>query len=262
MGSDKTLLVTVKDGVARITFNRPERRNAVDFEAMQLFHDAIQQAADDDTKVIVLTGAGDAFCAGADLQARTPEQIKSYDVTAGLRKHTTPAILTMNRISKPVIARIHGPAAGIGFSYALAADIRIASEQAKFSMGFVKIGLIPDGGSTYFLPRLVGYSKAFELMATGNTIGAAEALSLGLVNQVVPVEKLDSVVDALVETFRAAPAIALGKIKAALTRSQNADLASALEFEAVNQADCFHSEDFLEGVNAFLQKRKASFQGR
>ena len=262
MGSGDKLTVTLENRVTRITFNRPERRNAVDFEAMQQLHDAIQQAARDDTRVIVLTGAGDAFCAGADLQARTPEQIKSYDVTAGLRKHTTPAILAMSRMPKPIIARVHGPAAGIGFSYALAADIRIASDQAKFSMGFIKIGLMPDGGSTHFLPRLVGYSRAFELMATGVTIDASQALALGLVNQVVPVEKLDSAVNALVETFLAAPAIALGKIKEALAYSQSADLGSALEFEALNQADCFRSEDFLEGVNAFLQKRKASFQGR
>jgi 2-(1,2-epoxy-1,2-dihydrophenyl)acetyl-CoA isomerase len=262
MSSDKRLLVTRENRVTRITFNRPERLNAVDFETMQLFNDAIQQAAGDDTKVIVLTGAGEAFCAGADLQARTPEQIRSYDVTAGLRQHTTPAILAMNRIPKPIIARVHGPAAGIGFSYALASDIRIISEQAKFNMAFIKIGLIPDGGSTYFLPRVVGYSKAFELMATGRTIGADEALSLGLVNQVVPVEKLDAAVNALVETFLAAPAIALGKIKEALVHGQSADLGSALEFEALNQAACFRSEDFLEGVTAFLQKRKASFQGR
>jgi 2-(1,2-epoxy-1,2-dihydrophenyl)acetyl-CoA isomerase len=262
MSSDKRLLVTRENRVTRITFNRPERLNAVDFETMQLFHDAIQQAARDDTKVIVLTGAGEAFCAGADLQARTPEQIRSYDVTAGLRQHTTPAILAMNRMPKPVIARVHGPAAGIGFSYALASDIRIASEQAKFNMAFIKIGLIPDGGSTYFLPRLVGYSKALELMTTGRTVGADEALSLGLVNQVVTVEKLDAAVNSLVETLLAAPALALGKIKEALVHSQTAGLASALEFEALNQAECFHSEDFLEGVNAFLQKRKASFQGR
>ena len=114
MSSDKRLSVTRENRVTRITFNRPERRNAVDFEVMQLFHDAIQQAAVDDTKVIVLTGAGDAFCAGADLQARTPEQTKSYDVTAGLRRHTTPAILAMSRMPKPIIARVHGPAAGIG----------------------------------------------------------------------------------------------------------------------------------------------------
>src|SRR5262245_23673897 len=241
MSSDKRLLVTRENRVTRITFNRPERRNAVDFETMQLFHDAIQQAAGDETRVIVLTGAGEAFCAGADLQARTPEQIKNYDVTAGLRQHTTPAILTMNRMPKPIIARVHGPAAGIGFSYALASDIRIVSEQAKFSMAFIKIGLIPDGGSTYFLPRLVGYGKAFEVMATGRTTGADEALSLGLVNQVVPVEKLDAAVNALVETFLAAPAIALAKIKEALVHGQNADLGAALEFEALNQAECFRS---------------------
>ena len=136
MGSGEKLIVTGENRVTRITFNRPERRNAVDFEAMQLFHDAIQQAARDDTKVVVLTGAGDAFCAGADLQARTPEQIKSYDVTAGLRKHTTPAILAMSRMSKPIIARVHGPAAGIGFSYALAVRYPDCLRPGKVQHGF------------------------------------------------------------------------------------------------------------------------------
>src|SRR5262249_20299954 len=183
--SDKTL-ITLEEGINRITINRPERRNSVDVETVDLLHEAIQRSAEDESKVIILTGAGDAFCAGADLQATSERDIKSIDVTASLRERTNPTILAMRGLLKPIIARVHGHAVGVGCNYALACDIIIASEQAKFGQVFVKIGLMPDGGATFFLPRAVGYAKAFELMATGDIITAAEALGLGLVNRVVP----------------------------------------------------------------------------
>jgi 2-(1,2-epoxy-1,2-dihydrophenyl)acetyl-CoA isomerase len=262
MASSKKLLVTLEDGIKRITFNRPERRNSVDVETVGLLHEAIQRSAEDESKVVILTGAGDSFCAGADLQATSERDIKNIDVTASLREHTNPTILAMRNLSKPIIARVHGHAVGVGCNYALACDILIASEQAKFGQVFVKIGLMPDGGSTYFLPRIVGYAKAFELMATGDIIGAQEALTLGLVNRVVPFEELDPTVNAMAARLATAAPIALQKIKHGLNHGQNSDLASALDFEAVNQDACFHSEDFMEGVKAFIEKRKASFQGK
>jgi 2-(1,2-epoxy-1,2-dihydrophenyl)acetyl-CoA isomerase len=262
MTSSDKLLVTLEDGVKRITINRPEKRNSVDVETLELLHEAIESSSEDDSKVVILTGAGDAFCAGADLQATSERDIKNIDVTASLREHTNPTILAMRGLPKPIIARVHGPAVGVGCNYALACDILIASEQAKFGQVFVKIGLMPDGGSTYFLPRQVGYAKAFELMATGDIISANDALALGLVNRVVPYEELDTTVNAMAARLAIAAPIALRKIKQGLNHGQNSDLASALDFEAVNQDECFHSEDFMEGVAAFLQKRKPSFQGR
>lgn len=259
--SDK-LLITLEDGIKRITINRPERRNSVDIETVELLHEAIQRSAEDESKVVILTGAGDSFCAGADLQATSERDIKNIDVTASLRQHTNPTILAMRSLPKPIIARVHGHAVGVGCNYALACDILIASEQAKFGQVFVKIGLMPDGGSTFFLPRTVGYAKAFELMATGDIISAHEALALGLVNRVVPFEELDTTVTAMAARLSRAAPIALRKIKEGLNHGLNSDLASALDFEAVNQDACFHSEDFMEGVKAFLEKRKASFQGR
>lgn len=260
VSSDK-LLVTLEEGIKRITFNRPERRNSVDTETVELLRDAIYQSGRDESKVVILTGSGEAFCAGADLQATGAADIRNLDVTASLRSHTNPTILAMRRLSKPIIARVHGPAAGVGCNYALACDLIIASEKAKFGQVFVKIGLMPDGGSTYFLPRLVGYAKAFELMATGDIISAQEALALGLVNRVVPFEELDATVNELATRLAAAPSIALAKIKEGLNHGEKSDLASALEFEAVSQAACFKSGDFAEGVKAFLEKRKPQFKG-
>jgi 2-(1,2-epoxy-1,2-dihydrophenyl)acetyl-CoA isomerase len=257
------LLITLENGVKRITFNNPTRRNSIDFDTIGLFAEAIRQSATDDTRVVIITGAGDSFCAGADLQSISASGgVANHDVTASLRAGVNPGVLAMRELPKPIIARVHGHAAGVGCNYALAADLIIASEQAFFGQVFVKIGLMPDGGGTYFLPRLVGYNKAFELMALGDPIPAREALDLGLLNRVVPVEDLDHTVNALAARLAEAPAIPIAKIKAALNRSLQADLAAMLEFEAVNQGECFRSRDFQEGVSAFLQKRKASFTGQ
>ena len=262
MASSEKLLVTLDAGVKRITINRPDRRNSVDIETVELLHDAITRSAEDESKVIIITGAGESFCAGADLQATSQQDIKSIDVTASLREHTNPTILAMRSLPKPIIARVHGHAVGVGCNYALACDIIIASEQAKFGQVFVKIGLMPDGGSTFFLPRTVGYAKAFELMATGEILNAHDARELGLVNHVVPLEQLDSTVNSMATRMSSAAPIALRKIKEGLNHGLGADLAAALDFEAVNQGECFQSEDFLEGVKAFLEKRQATFQGR
>lgn len=262
MASSEKLLVSLEGGIKRITFNRPDRRNAVDHETFALLREAVEESARDESRVIILTGAGDAFCAGADIAALSPEEIARFDVTASLRDNINPSIMALRTVPKPVIARVHGHAAGIGCNYALACDLIIASEQAVFSELFVRIALMPDGGGTFFLPRLVGYHKAFELMATGEAISAQEAMRLGIVNRVVPFAELDATVNQLAEKLAQSPAIALAGMKAALNHSMNSDLASALNFEAIHQGDCFRSADFREGVAAFLEKRKANFTGK
>jgi 2-(1,2-epoxy-1,2-dihydrophenyl)acetyl-CoA isomerase len=253
MSSEPKILITLENGIKRITFNRPKTRNSVDPETFELFNQAMIDSANDESRVIILSGTGEAFCSGADLSSFHAMDAANYDVTTSLRERTNPAILAMRAMTKPIIARVHGPAAGIGCNYALACDIIIASEQAYFAELFVKIGLMPDGGGTYFFPRMVGYQKAFELMTLGEIVPAAEA---------VPFSELDATVNAMAERLAAAPVIAVGKIKAGLNHALNSDLASALEFEAVNQAACFHSADFREGVTAFLEKRKAVFTGK
>ena len=258
--SDK-VLVTLENGIKRITFNNPARRNAMDFEAFKFIGDEIKRSATDETKVVVLTGAGDAFCAGADVQGFGSGEATG-DVTASLRGGVNPGIQAMRDLPKPIIARVQGHAAGVGCNYALAADIIIASEQAFFGQVFVKIGLMPDGGGTYFLPRSVGYNKAFELIALGDPISSQQAFEMGMINRVVPAEELDATVNKLAERLAASPGIALAKIKAGLIAALKSDLAGALDFEAVNQGDCFRSEDFKEGVSAFLEKRKPTFKDK
>jgi 2-(1,2-epoxy-1,2-dihydrophenyl)acetyl-CoA isomerase len=259
MADEPRLLVTLKDGVKRITFNAPERRNAVDRATAELLLEAVQETARDESKVLVLTGAGDAFCAGADLSAVKPG---GSDVTEFLRRVANPTILALREMPKPVIARVHGHAVGIGCNYALAADIRLASTDAKFGQVFAKIGLIPDGGSTYFLPRMIGYPKAFEWMATAAIIDAKQAQEFGLLNCVVPVKELDAVVDEWCARLCSCATLAIAGIKRALSYGESHTLAEALDCEAVTQDTCFQSNDFREGVAAFREKRKAVFQGR
>jgi len=259
MDSNDKLLVTLEAGVKRITFNRPARRNAVDFEMFEAFAEAVAQTARDDSRVLVITGAGDSFCAGLDLSSLDPRELAGTDIAARVRELINPPVLALRAMTKPVIARVHGPAVGIGYSYVLASDIRLASEAATFSQSFVRVGLMPDGGSTHFLPRLVGYARAFELMATGAQVSAEEALRLGLVNRVLPAGQLDAAVDELARQLAAGPRPSLARIKAALARAEQESLLAALDFEAEGQADCFRSPDFLEGVTSFMQKRPPRF---
>ena len=262
MNRDEKLLVTLEGGVKRITFNNPSRRNAVDFRMFAAFAEAVKETARDESRVLVITGAGDAFCSGLDLSSLSASELATLDVAAKVREVINPPVLALRALRKPVVARVHGPAAGIGFSYALAADVCVASREATFSQSFVRVGLMPDGGSTYFLRALVGRAKAFELMATGATLSAEEALRLGVVGRVVERGELDAAVEDLVSRLAAAPQPALARIKGALARQEHERLAEALDYEADAQADCFASADFLEGVAAFTQKRAPQFGGR
>ena len=259
MNENEKLLVTLEGGVKRITFNNPSRRNAIDFGMFAAFAEAVEESAADATRVLVITGAGEAFCSGLDLGSFSPRDLASLDVAAKVRELINPPVMRLRRLPVPVVARVHGPAAGIGFSYVLASDIRLASEAATFSQSFVRVGLMPDGGSTYFLPALVGRARAFELMATGATLKAEEARRLGIVGRVVSREGLDGAVEELVTRLAAAPQPSLARIKAALDLAARGSLEDSLDFEAEGQGACFASPDFAEGAAAFMQKRAPEF---
>ncbi|MFN7930178.1 MAG: enoyl-CoA hydratase-related protein [Blastocatellia bacterium] len=264
MSEEPKLLVTLENGIKRITFNRPKTRNSVDGETFELIQPGNGGSGDGRiARHCFVRRRRSVLCSGADLSSFGAMDVANYDVTTSLRERTNPAILAMRAMPKPIIARVHGPAAGIGCNYALACDIIIASEQAYFAELFVRIGLMPDGGGTYFFPRMVGYQKAFELMALGEVVPAPEAARIGIANKCVPFAELDATVNADGGTIGGCARNCTGeKLRRGLNHALNSDLASALEFEAVNQGDCFHSADFREGVTAFLQKRKPVFTGK
>jgi 2-(1,2-epoxy-1,2-dihydrophenyl)acetyl-CoA isomerase len=207
----------------------------------------------------VLTGEGKAFCSGQDLKASAGKQRSFLE---SLHKRYNPIIRAMRNLPKPIICRLNGVAAGAGCSIALACDMIVAAEEATLIEVFVNIGLVPDSGSSYFLPRLVGMAKAFELCAMGTKVKAPEALGLGLVNKVVPADQLDAAVKEYTNYFSKAPTRAIGLIKKMLSKSATSTLDDMLDYEAYCQEIAGGSEDYKEGVKAFLEKRKPDFKGR
>ena len=244
--------------ICTITLNRPDVYNALNDEISFELQAALKNAAEDEAvRVVVLTGAGKAFSSGADLKATLTGSFKET-----LDKRYTPAILLLRNMPKPVICRLHGVAAGIGCSLALACDLIIASEAASLSELFVGIGLVMDGGSTYFLPRLVGSARAFEIATTGRRVSATEAFQIGMVNRVVPAEKLDEAVAELTDYYANAPTRTIGMIKKMLNDSGKMTLEEVLEMEGNYQNIAGNSKDFMIGVQAFLSKTKPIFTGK
>ena len=258
-----TLVTEKKDQIGTITFNRPDVLNALSQLGFREFIQALKEMdADDGIRVVVITGAGRAFSAGLDIdEARQgpPEtglQVVPLQDTVAWIPHI------MRNMRKPIIASINGPAAGGGFTIALASDIRIASEDAKLGAGFVRVGLIPELGSSYTLPRLIGIAKACELIFTGKTVDAREAKAIGLVNEVVPRDELTAATYKMATEITKAAPMALQLAKKVLYQGLDSDLVSQLHFEQLGQSTCFRSEDFREGTQSFLEKRKPVFKGR
>jgi len=249
----------VVNGVAWIRLNRPESLNAVNGELRRALADAVKRAdRDDEAKVVVVTGEGRAFCAGADVREFGTERGGVEDI----RGEYEFLLGRLHGMPKPTIAALNGVAAGIGASLALVCDLRYAVPQASFVEAFVKIGLTVDGGASWLLPRLIGTGKALEMCYTGDPLGAEEAARLGLVNRVLEPDELEPFVRQLAERLAAGPTKALGAIKRSVAYSMQATLEEAMEFEFHLQAAQMRNEDHREGMTAFLEKRQPRFQGR
>ena len=263
----ENILYTVDNGVCHITLNRPQVYNALSPGLIRDITTAINTAGADETvRVVVITGAGEkAFCSGADLkEGFANAQLSGGGMALGesLRNGYHPMIMAMRAIPKPIIGRVNGVAAGAGFSLALACDVVVCSNEAYFSQIFVNIGLMPDAGSTFFLPRLIGSQKAFELCSTGRRVYGPEAATIGLVNRSVAADELDSTVAELVAYYATAPTLAIGAMKKVLNQSLYSDLAHQLDHEAENQDALGRTADVAEGIGSFLMKKPAKFRGR
>lgn len=255
------ILYEINDGIARITLNRPHVYNALSPGLLKdITAGVLAAGADENVRVVVLTGAGEkAFCSGADLKEGMGE---AKGLGESLRQNYNPMILAIRNLPKPVICRLNGVAAGAGCSLALACDLIIATKDAYLSQIFVNIGLMPDAGSTFFLPRLVGMQKAFEIASTGRRVYAPEAVELGLIHKSVAASELDIELCDIVNYYRAAPTKAIGAMKLAMNQSLFSNLEQMLELEAVHQDQLSQTHDAAEGIMSFLQKRKPVYRGK
>jgi enoyl-CoA hydratase/carnithine racemase len=257
------LLYEVADRIATITLNRPEKLNAFTGAMIDAWAEALAAAQQDDgVHVVVLTGAGRAFCAGGDVVRMGEGAPSALDLKNELweRIHRIPG--TLEAMDKPVVAMVNGAAVGAGMGMSLMCDVRMASEEARFSTGYVRVGLVPGDGDTYFLPRLVGTARALELFWTGEMIDAAEALRLGIVNRVVPAAELRETTYALARRIADGPQVAIRLMKRLVYQSMRLDLRTHLDLVSSHMAIVRQTADHAEGVAAFKERRPPRFQGR
>jgi 2-(1,2-epoxy-1,2-dihydrophenyl)acetyl-CoA isomerase len=266
MSDFATINVHRRGGAATIELSRPESMNAWNKQFGLDLRAAVEQVADDDSvRAVCITGAGRGFSSGADLKDLSGEELSAQgrpDVQKALTERYHPIITGVRTMPKPVIAAVNGPAVGIGLSLALAADLVVAKHSAYFLLAFVNIGLVPDGGSSLFVPERVGFTRAAEMAMLGERIGAEQAAEWGLINRAIPDDVFDAEVEALVDRLAAGATAAHAGIKRQLNAWLFARMDAQLELEAQLQQDMAHSDDFAEGVSAFLQKQAPRFAGR
>ena len=258
----QTILFELQDNIARLTLNRPDKLNSFT-EAMHLeMREALNQVKENRARVLLITGAGRAFCAGQDLGERQPGPGKNaVDLGDSIEKYYAPLVRTLRALPLPVVAGVNGVAAGAGVSLALACDLVIATKSASFIQSFAKLGLIPDTGGTFFLPRLVGTARAMGLALLGERLSAEQAAAWGLVWRCVEDEVFNRTIEELVSTLATAPTKGLAYTKAAINSSIGLSLDKQLDLERDYMRELGRSNDFREGATAFLEKRAPKFTG-
>lgn len=259
---EDSMLYAVSDGVAIITFNHPAVMNALDTDMLRAFRATSERAAaDPEARVIVLRGAGPAFVAGGDVAMFRDNIAAMATLVPELAAELHHGILALRRVPQPVIAAVHGAVAGAGVSIMLACDLVLAAAGTQFSMAYSRIGTSPDGGATWFLPRLTGYQKAMELMLLADTVDAEAMQRLGVVNRVIAADQLAAETEKLARRLAAGPARAYGETKVLVNRAAHDGLTAHLDAEALAFARCASTQDFAEGVTAFADKRKPQYKG-
>jgi 2-(1,2-epoxy-1,2-dihydrophenyl)acetyl-CoA isomerase len=260
MSQYETILLDVQNGIAQLTLNRPDVFNAFNEQMSTDVIDALKKIARDKSiRVLVITGAGKAFCSGQDLKSIAGTK---RSLSESIHKRYNPMIKAIRNLTIPVICKLNGVAAGAGCSLALACDLIVAAENASLIEVFINVGLVLDSGSSYFLPRLVGSARAFELSTMGNKVSAKQAFDWGMVNKVVPLEELEAATEYYTSYYANAPTKAIGLMKKMLNQSFHSDLDTMLAYEAYCQEIAGRSEDYKEGVQAFIEKRKPVFTGK
>ena len=262
--SEDSILFEPRDGVAHITLNRPTVLNSFDTAMSARMRQVLAEVAGDRSlRSVYLTGAGRAFCAGQDLAEAAPKGgPRLTDFAGHVRKVYNPIVVAIRTLEKPVVCGVNGVAAGAGASLALACDLVVAAEEACFIQAFIKIGLVPDTGATYFLPRIAGMAQAAAMMMLGDRLPAPRALELGMIYRICTLEQLETVGSGLAAQLATQPTATLAMIKRMLNASLHNTLEQQLEMEAEYQGRAAATADYTEGVSAFLDKRKPSFTGR
>jgi enoyl-CoA hydratase/carnithine racemase len=257
------MLYSRDENVAVLTINRPEARNAFSPEMIRLWREHLEEARrDDGVTVIVVTGTGDTFCSGGDIRDMAEGKLRSWDMKRFLWEGVHRIILTLEDLDKPVIAAINGAAMGAGMDMAIMCDLRVCSDRAKLGESYIQMGLIPGDGGAWFLPRLVGVSKALELLLTADAIDAGQALSLGIVNRVVPHESLMEETMKLARRIAQKPPLAVRMMKRAVYQGTTSTLRSHLDYISSQMSLLSETADHLEAAQAFLEKRKPVFTGK
>jgi len=259
----ETINFDIKDSIARITLNRPDASNSINLElAKDLMYAAIQCSEDKAVRVVVVTGAGKVFCAGGDVKAFATQGEKLPYYLRDVSTHLHAAVSKLARLDAPVIAAVNGVAAGAGMGLVCASDFALAAESARFTMAYTRIGLSPDGGSTYYLTRLVGFRKALELTLTNRQLSASEALELGIVNQVVPDDELMAKVEALANELASGATKAYGAAKRLIHNAWVETLETQMELESQALCSMAHTADAQEAIVAFVEKRTPKLKGQ